>query len=70
MYPKALIENTQDIPDIFMACGVNDFLYDKNVDFYEFLKSKNVDVNFIQAPGEHTWDFCDKYLKEFLKTVI
>ncbi len=70
MDPKALIENTQDIPDIFMACGVNDFLYDKNVDFHEFLKSKNIDANFIQAPGEHTWEFCDKYLKEFIKTVI
>ena len=70
MDPKALIENTQDIPDIFMACGVDDFLFDKNVDFYEFLKSKAIDVEFIQAPGEHTWDFSEKYLKEFIKTII
>lgn len=65
--PKYLIENTNDIPDIFMACGENDFLIDKNIDFYEFLKSKNVDVDFIKAPGEHTWEFCDKYIKEFIK---
>lgn len=70
MDPKALINNTPDIPDIFMACGVNDFLYDKNVDFYEFLMSENIDADFIRAPGEHTWEFCDKYLKEFIKTVI
>lgn len=67
--PKYLIENTDDIPDIFMACGVDDFLYDKNVDFYEFLKSKDIDVEFIEAPGEHTWEFCDKYIKEFIKTL-
>ena len=65
--PKYLVENTDDMPDIFMACGDDDFLVDKNVDFYEFLKSKHVDVEFIKAPGEHTWEFCDKYIKEFIK---
>ena len=70
MDPKALIESTQDIPDIFMACGEDDFLFDKNVDFYEFLKSKSVDCEFVKAEGEHTWEFCDKYLKEFIKTLI
>ena len=33
------IETADDIPDIFMACGNDDFLHDKNVDFYQFLKS-------------------------------
>lgn len=67
--PKALIDDCDNIPDIFMACGVEDFLYDKNVDFYEFLKSRNVDADFIEAPGEHTWEFCDEYIKEFIKTL-
>ena len=67
--PKYLIENCEDIPDIFMACGVDDFLFEKNVDFYDFLMSKGIDVEFIEAPGEHTWEFCDKYIKEFIKTL-
>lgn len=67
--PKYLIENCENIPDIYMACGDNDFLLEKNVDFYEYLKSKNIDAEFIQAPGEHTWEFCDKYIKEFIKTL-
>lgn len=70
MDPKALIETTNIVPDIFMACGVDDFLYEKNVDFYEFLKSENISAEFIEAPGEHTWEFCDKYIKEFIKTLI
>ena len=70
MDPKALIENTRDIPEIFMACGVDDFLFDKNVDFYEFLNSRNIDCEFIEAEGEHTWEFCDKQIKEFIKTVV
>ena len=70
MDPKALIENTSDIPDIFMACGEDDFLFDKNMHFYEFLNSRDVNGKFIKAPGEHTWEFCDKYIKEFIKTLI
>ncbi len=69
MDPKALIENCSDIPDIFMACGKDDFLYDKNTDFYDFLKTNNVDVDFVEAEGEHTWEFADKYVKEFIKTL-
>ena len=70
MDPKALIDNCSNVPDIFMACGYDDFLHDKNVEFYEFLSSKNIESNFIEAPGEHTWEFCDKYIKEFIKTLI
>lgn len=66
MDPKHLIENTDDIPDIFMACGADDFLIEKNEDFYEFLKSRNVSAEFIRAEGEHTWEFCDKFIKEFI----
>ena len=69
MDPKALIENCNDVPDIFMACGENDFLLDKNVDFYEFLNSKNIDCEFIVPEGEHTWEFCDRYIKQFIKTL-
>ena len=41
----------------------------KSVEFCEFLKSKDIDVEFIQSPGEHTWEFCDKHVKEFIKTL-
>ena len=70
MDPKALIESCDDIPDIFMACGDNDFLLAKNIDFYEYLISKDIGCEFIKAPGEHTWEFCDVYIKEFIKTLI
>lgn len=67
--PKYLIDNCDDIPDIFMACGDNDFLIEKNVDFYEFLQSRNIDAEFVRAPGEHTWEFCDQYIKEFIQRI-
>ena len=69
MDPKALIENCPNIPDIYMACGEDDFLFEKNVDFHDFLKAKDIDVDFVKASGEHTWEFSERYIKEFIKTL-
>ena len=51
----------------YMACGLDDFLFEKNADFYRFLKSKDIDATFVGADGEHTWEFCDEFIKEFIK---
>lgn len=69
MDPKALIERCPNVPDIYMACGEDDFLFEKNVDFHEFLKDMDIDVDFVKASGEHTWEFSEKYIKEFIKTL-
>ena len=67
---KYLIENCEDIPDIYMFCGIDDFLFEKNADFYRYLKSKNIESVFIGDDGEHDWEFCDKYIKEFIKILV
>lgn len=65
--PKYLIDNCDNVPEIYMACGLDDFLFEKNADFYRFLKSKDIDAIFVGADGEHTWEFCDEFIKEFIK---
>lgn len=65
--PKYLIENCDNIPEIHMYCGLDDFLFEKNADFYRFLKSKDIGATFTGAEGEHTWEFCDEFVKEFIK---
>ena len=65
--PKYLVENCDDVPEIFMACGRDDFLFEKNADFYRFLKSNDIDATFIGAEGEHTWEFCDEFIKYFIR---
>ena len=70
MDPKFLIDDCEDVPDIYIACGKDDFLFDKCLDYYEFLNSRNIDVTFDMADGEHNWEFCDKFIKEFIKTLI
>lgn len=62
-----LVENKKDIPNIFMAIGADDFLLDFNKDYYEYLKNRDVDATFKIDSGEHSWEFCNKYIKEFIK---
>ena len=67
MDPKYLIENCPDIPEIYMACGFDDFLFKKALEFHNFLKSKNINAVFDKDEGEHTWEFSDKYIKKFIE---
>ena len=70
MDPKYLIETCEEIPDIYMACGIDDFLFEKSVDFHGFLKDKQIDATFVRGEGEHTWEFCDEHIKKFIKTLV
>lgn len=62
-----LVDNKMDVPNIFMAIGEDDFLLDFNKDYYDYLKEKNINPTFKIDSGEHTWEFCDEHIKEFIK---
>lgn len=46
-----------DLPEYHMDCGQQDFLYQNNVSFSQFLTSKGVGHEFIVRPGAHDWNF-------------
>ena len=64
---KELLAQKKELPAIFMACGTEDFLIEKNKDFVEFLKEQGVPVTFVTAPGGHEWDFWDTHIKKALE---
>lgn len=51
---------------IDLYCGKKDEFYQKNYETYQILKSRNIDVTFLEDEGNHTWYYWEKYLKEFL----
>ncbi len=53
-------------PDIFMACGTEDFLLRQNQAFSDLLTAHQVPHLFETAPGSHEWDFWDRYIKKAL----
>ena len=67
---KALKEAGIEIPKMYVACGTEDTLLDKNRDFARFLESENVDHIYEEGPGGHNWTFWNEYLDRGLKALL
>lgn len=62
---KAACEG-QDKPGIYMSCGLQDTLIDKNRSFAAELKALGYTVDYSEESGAHEWDFWDRQLLKFL----
>jgi len=62
--PKHLAKICKDsnshIPRLFMACGSEDFLYDRNVDYHEYLETIGYSHEWRVEKGGHDFDFWNK----------
>ena len=59
---KKIKENKGKFPDIYLACGSEDFLIKENRAYRDFLKEHNVKFTYVESPGVHNWDFWDEYI--------
>jgi len=59
-------ENLNDLPNIYLSCGTEDFLLENNREFVQYLVEKNVLHTYHESSGEHDWDFWDKAIKDFV----
>jgi enterochelin esterase-like enzyme len=50
---------------LWIACGKEDRLFDGNVKFIGWLKSKGIRCTWVETPGAHTWMLWRRYLSEF-----
>ena len=67
---KKLKKEGTKIPDLYIACGTEDFLLEENRAFYKFLKDEKVEVKYIESPGEHNWQFWNYYLEPSIKWLL
>ena len=58
---KKLLEQGKELPELYVACGTEDFLLDNNRRFYEFLKANNVNVNYVEGSGGHDMNYWREY---------
>lgn len=67
--PETLIKrlNTQKkkIPQIYIACGTEDFLLDNNRQFHTFLERENVPHVYLESKGGHDMTFWSEYVVKF-----
>lgn len=72
--PEQLILNLQEsgaaIPELFMACGTEDFLLEKNREFQKFLNENQVPVIYQESSGNHDFDFWNQYLEPAVQWMI
>lgn len=68
--PAVLIETLSrdgiEFPDIYMACGEQDSLLEKNDAIVKVLSDHGVKHLYETGPGAHEWDFWDTYIKRAL----
>ena len=66
--PEALIVNLKKknafIPQIYMACGTEDFLLNENHKYRDFLVSENIDLTYLESAGIHDWTFWNEHIEK------
>lgn len=65
---KVLVDKNIDVlPDIYLACGTEDFLFEANQSFHAHLELRNVEHFYEETPDyAHTWDYWDLKIQEIL----
>ena len=56
----------KNLPDIYIACGTEDFLLTHSRNFRDLLVKNGFRVTYEEGPGGHEWDFWDTYIKKAL----
>jgi S-formylglutathione hydrolase FrmB len=64
----ALRKEEGNLPNLYICCGKNDFLYESNLMYLEYLKSLGIDVVYEEEEGyAHTWDYWDLKIQRILE---
>ena len=54
-------------PRLYMWCGTEDFLFEDNVKFKDYVKNYNYDFTYRESEGDHSWDCWDKQIISVLE---
>jgi len=64
-----LNKSNQPRPRIYIWCGTEDFLYEDNVKFRNYLETTNLEFRYEEAPGDHSWGYWDEKIQTVLKFI-
>ncbi len=67
---KKLKAQGKKLPEIFMACGTEDFLLENNRCFHNFLNENDVKHTYIESAGGHDMKFWDEYAVKFTEMMF
>lgn len=53
-------------PSLYQCCGTEDFLYEDNVRFKNFMMDKGFSYTYKEKSGDHNWEFWDDRIQQVL----
>ncbi len=59
-----LLKSGKPLPRLYQACGTEDFVYDSNVKFRDFIKEKSFEYIYDEGPGKHDWQYWEMHIKD------
>ena len=59
-----VIKSAKKCPNLYIACGQQDYLYDLNKNYIKYLASISFPFKFEEWQGEHNWDFWDTAIQK------
>ena len=69
--PEVLIRKLkaagEKIPEIYMACGTEDFLIENNRAMHRFLESEGIPHEYHEAPGTHDMAFWSEHIQKIVR---
>lgn len=63
---KKQVEAGVRLPRLYQCCGTEDFIYQSNVAFRDYVRSLGVELTYEEGPGVHNFDFWDPYIRKIL----
>lgn len=63
-------ENGTVLPDLYLACGEQDFLLQSNRKFEEFLKERGVEHCYTEGPGGHDFSYWNRHLEPGIRRLL
>lgn len=57
------------LPNIYISCGTDDFIYSSSVAFCELLSGLNIDYHYNEEPADHSWGFWDREIVRYIDWV-
>jgi len=57
-------------PRLYAWCGTEDFLYEDNVRFVNFMKGMDFDFKYEESAGDHSWGYWDEKIQTVLKFIF
>lgn len=64
---EQLAKSGEAIPNIYLACGREDFTLEANRSFEQHLTRLGIEHTYVEDDGNHDWNFWDKYIQKALE---